>query len=135
MGEDTNLSVEAAAQAFGEAVRRWREEVPGAPDLYLECVARMDERVQIPLPGRTGLKPGRVERRVVVRVGSQQGEVLMEVTASTLTHGVQTVIGMIAECAALGVAGSTARHEWERAYYARLRRPPHASERPADGVG
>lgn len=123
MSEDTTASIQRACEAFAEAADRWREEVLGAPDVYLDVSVRMaPESITVAFgPRGNGTRPGRVERRIIVHVGSQQGPALLNVTAETITHGVWTIIGMIAEAAALGVGRGAARHEWERAYYLRLR--------------
>jgi hypothetical protein len=130
MGDETTASIEAAAQAFAEAVDTWREQAVGAPDLFLEATMRLQESIDVPLAGHgNGIKPGRVERRITLwprlrGVPVMTGEPFMDVTATTITHGIWTIIGMIREATALGTMGSRARHEWEHAYYLRLRGTP-----------
>jgi hypothetical protein len=67
MGDETTASIEAAAQAFAEAVDTWREQAVGAPDLFLEATMRLQESIDVPLAGHgNGIKPGRVERRITL---------------------------------------------------------------------
>jgi hypothetical protein len=128
---DTGENITAAAEAFDAAARAWRDEVEGAPDLFLEATMRMAEghqRAAGRARQRTQAGARGAADQAVADAAGRAGDDGRAVHGRDGDHDharLDVIVGMIRECTALGVVGSRWRYEWEHAYYLRERGSGH----------